>query len=100
MKIAHKKFIQLGNMKNLPIQVSILPENKGYGLKPNPIFNCIKVCINDEAAGSFLEIIGDDEMNDGAKLTLDWIEWDAIVEVVNKYRKDWEYADDDCARPR
>ena len=49
---------------------------------------------------AFLEIIGDDEMNDGAKLTLDWSEWDAIVEVVNKYRKDWEYADDDCVRPR
>ena len=92
-------------MKNLPIQVSIYPEKKDpewalCGLKPNPIFNCIKVGINDEATGSFLEIIGDDEANDGAKLTLDWSEWDAIVEVVNKYRKDWEYADDDRARPR
>ena len=57
----------------------------------NPIYNSIKVGPNDEAAGSFLRITGEDERNQGNIIDLDWNEWDTLVEVVAKYRKDWEW---------
>ena len=67
-------------------QVSIKSNTKNW----NPIFNTMKVGIEDEGAGTFLKIIGEDEHNDGQSLSIDWDEWDAIVEVVSKYRKVWE----------
>jgi hypothetical protein len=30
-------------------------------------------------------------MNEGKSLSFDWEEWDNLVEVVAKYRKDWEW---------
>lgn len=57
----------------------------------NPIYNSIQVGPADEAAGSFLRITGEDEQNQGNIIDLDWEEWDALVEVVAKYRKDWEW---------
>jgi hypothetical protein len=45
----------------------------------------------DEAAGSFLKITGEDEQNEGASISLDWEEWDTLVKVVAKYRKVWEW---------
>ena len=57
----------------------------------NPIFNTIKVGPADEAAGSFLRITVEDEQNGGNIIDLDWDEWDTLVEVVAKYRKDWEW---------
>jgi len=57
----------------------------------NPIYNSIKVGPNDEAAGSFLRITGEDEQNQGNIIDLDWDEWDTLVKVVTKYRKDWEW---------
>jgi hypothetical protein len=57
----------------------------------NPIYNCIKVGPDDEAAGSFLRISGEDEGNEGSSISFDWEEWDALVEVVAKYRKEWEW---------
>ena len=72
-------------MKTFPTTVSIVKDGG------NPIYNCIRVLVNDEAAGSFLEICGDDETNDGAKIVLDWEDWDEIVKVVQKHRKDWEW---------
>lgn len=57
----------------------------------NPIYNCIKVGPDDEAAGSYLKITGEDEMNEGKSLSFDWEEWDNLVEVVAKYRKVWEW---------
>ena len=74
--------------KEVVTQVSIKADRSDW----HPIYNTIKVGPNDEAGGgSFLKIIGDDEMNDGCVLTLDWEEWDNLVEVVAKYRKDWEW---------
>lgn len=57
----------------------------------NPIYNSIQVGPADEAAGSFLRITGEDERNQGNIIDLDWNEWDTLVEVVAKYRKDWDW---------
>ena len=67
-------------------QVSIKSNKR---LDWNPFYNSIKVGPNDEAAGSFLRITGEDEQNQGNTIDLDWDEWDTLVEVVAKYRKDW-----------
>ena len=73
--------------KEVVTQVSIKADRSDW----HPIFNTIKVGPDDEAGGSYLKIIGEDEMNDGRALSLDWDEWDNLVEVVAKYRKDWEW---------
>lgn len=75
--------------KEIVTQVSIKATNSDW----NPIYNSIQVGPQDEAGGSFLRIIGDDYQNEGAgaSINLDWEEWDALVEVVAKYRKDWEW---------
>ena len=74
-------------MKETITQVSLTNNETGT----NPVYNCIKVSPQDEAGGSFLRITGDDEMNEGASINLDWEEWDAIVKVVTKYREQWEW---------
>lgn len=55
---------------------------------PNPVFNCLEVKVDDEAAGSFLvlERAGADHPE---KISLDWEEWDKVCEVVATYRKAW-----------
>ena len=73
--------------KEVVTKVSIKSSNPNW----NPIFNSIQVGPDDEAAGSFLNIRGNDEQNDSAKISLDWEEWDELVKVVSKYRKDWEW---------
>jgi hypothetical protein len=73
--------------KEVVTKVSIKSSNLNW----NPIFNSIQVGPDDEAAGSFLTIRGNDEQNDSAKISLDWEEWDELVKVVSKYRKDWEW---------
>ena len=73
--------------KEVVTQVSVKSDRTDW----NPIFNTIKVGPDDEAAGSYLKIVGEDEVNNGRALTLDWDEWDNLVEVVAKYRKDWEW---------
>ena len=74
-------------MKEMITQVSITNNEPGA----NPVYNCIKVSPQDEAAGSFLKITGEDEQNEGTSINLDWEEWDALVKVVAKYRKVWEW---------
>ena len=74
-------------MKETITQVSIASDRN----EANPIYNCIKVGPDDEAAGSYLKITGEDEMNEGKSLSFDWEEWDTLVEVVAKYRKEWEW---------
>ena len=74
-------------MKETITQVSITNNEPGV----NPVYNCIKVGPDDEGAGSFLKIVGDDSQNDGASVSMDWEEWDALVKVVAKYRKEWEW---------
>ena len=68
-------------------KVSIKSEHPSW----NPIYNTIQVGPDDTAAGSFLKIIGQDEQNEGASISLNWEEWDTLVKVVKKYRKDWEW---------
>ena len=72
-------------------QVSIKSGNPNW----NPVFNSLKVGPDDEGGGSYLKIIGEDidasKDVDGEGIRLDWGEWDKLVEVVAKYRKDWEY---------
>ena len=46
-------------MKTIPTKVSIQYANHDW----NPIFNSIQVGPNDEAAGSFLTIYGNDTQN-------------------------------------
>jgi hypothetical protein len=71
-------------------KVSIKSEDPNW----NPIYNCIQVGPGDEAAGSFLKIVGEDENHETASLSLNWEEWDTLVKVVEKYRKDWEWDHD------
>jgi len=74
-------------MNEMVTQVSITNNEAGT----NPVYNCIKVSPQDESGGSFLRITGEDEQNEGNSIYLDWEEWDAVVKVVAKYRKVWEW---------
>lgn len=60
----------------------------------NPIYDSIQVGPDDEGGGSFLKIVGEDQLNEGASLSLNWEEWDTLVMVVENYRKDWEWGHD------
>ena len=73
--------------KEVVTQVSIKANRSDW----HPLFNTIKVGPDDEAGGSYLKIVGEDDMNNGRVLSLDWDEWDNLVEVVAKYRKEWEW---------
>lgn len=75
------------NMESIPIKVSV----KSANLDWNPIFNSVQVGVDDEGAGSFLTIHGENERSDGNKISLDWGEWDELVKVVCKYRNEWEW---------
>jgi YD repeat-containing protein len=75
--------------KEVITQVSIKADRNDW----HPLFNTIKVGPDDEAGGSYLKIVGEDEMNNGRVLSLDWDEWDNLVEVVAKYRKEWEWTE-------
>ena len=72
-------------------QVSIKSSNPNW----NPVFNSLKVGPDDDGGGSYLKLFGEDIDQyltvDGEGIKLDWEEWDKLVEVVAKYRKDWEY---------
>ena len=80
------------NMKPVITQVAIV-NSKIVG--SNPIFNCIQVGPADIGGGSFLEIRGEDYDNDGCVMSLEWEEFDKIVEVVAEYRKQWEWTEKD-----
>jgi len=73
--------------KELVTKVSIKSNHPDW----NPVFNSLQAGVDDDASGSFLVIYGNDSQNDSAKISLDWDEWDTLVEVVAKYRKDWEW---------
>lgn len=66
-------------------QVSIKSSNPNW----NPVFNSLKVGPDDEGGGSYLKITA--EIVDDEGIALDWEEWDTLVKVVAKYRKDWEW---------
>lgn len=75
-------------MKTITTQVAIIARDGG-----NAMFDCIHVGPDTVGAGSFIKITGNDEMNDGATLRLDWEEWDALVETVAKHRSEWEWSE-------
>ena len=85
--------------KTLTTQVSIFREpsnietpNGGYrDHGGNPVFDCIKVALDDEAGGGYLKITDETEGGEGASVSFDWDEWDKVVEVVAEMRKDWDY---------
>ena len=78
-------------MKETITQVSLTNNKANWISRTNPVYNCIKLAPQDEAGGSFLKITGEDEQNEGASISLDWEEWDAVVKVVAKYREEWEW---------
>lgn len=62
----------------------------------HPTFNCLNVYPEDEAGGSYLVIEGMREIDPDTppgppKISLDWDEWDKLVEVVQQHRKEWEW---------
>jgi len=85
--------------QTLTTQVSIFREprfiemsNGGYRDRGgNPVFDCIKVSLDDEAGGGYLRITDQTEIGEGASVSFDWDEWDKVVEVVAKMRNDWSY---------
>lgn len=70
------------------VAITLEPETEHH--HPNPVFNCLQVTVDDEAAGSFLvlERAGADEPE---KISMDWEEWDKVCEVVAKYREEWNW---------
>lgn len=76
--------------KATPTTISVYNKKTG-----NPVFDCFKISVEDEGAGSFLKLIGDDEANQGSHLTFDWDEWDAVVSAVEKYRPLWQTEEED-----
>lgn len=68
------------------VAITLEPETEHH--HPNPVFNCLEVKVDDEAAGSFLvlERAGADHPE---KISLDWEELDKVCEVVAKYREEW-----------
>jgi hypothetical protein len=69
-------------------EVAIITDYDGNG---NPVFNAIHAGPDDNAAGSFLKITDNTEYGEGKSLAFDWEVWDKLVEVVAKYRKEWEW---------
>ena len=81
-------------MKPVITKVSLINEDPKAEYLNNPIFNCIEVGPNDDAAGSFLRIKLTNETTEElapGEITLNWNEWDAIVDTVAKYREQWQW---------
>ena len=88
----------MSNYKTIPTQFSIYRKPSVQGNTTqymdeggNPIYNCIKIKMDSEGGGSFLAITDETDRGDGATVSFDWDEWDAVVEAVAEVRKDWEY---------
>ena len=56
----------------------------------NASFNSIQISFQDEGAGGFLRIHGEDDRSDGSEINLDWGEWDSLVDAVNSVRHLWD----------
>ena len=70
------------------VAITLEPETEHHS--PNPVFNCLEVKVDDNAAGSFLvlERAGSDQPE---TISMDWDEWDKVCEVVAKYREAWTW---------
>jgi len=81
-------------MKPVITKISLINEDPKSPYLNNPIFSCIEVGPDDEAAGSFLRIKLTTEMGEKlqpGEITLDWNEWDALTKTVEQYRTQWEW---------
>ena len=81
-------------MKQIITKISLISNDDQIQHLNNPIFNCIEVGPNDEAAGSFLRIklvTEAGEKLEPGEIALDWDDWDAIVDTVAQYREQWEW---------
>ena len=82
-------------MKPVITKIALINDNTDESkYLTNPIFNCIEVGPNDEAAGSFLNIkLTNDiaEQLQPGEISLNWHEWDALVSTVAQYREQWEW---------
>lgn len=72
-------------MKKIITEVAITAEGK------NPTCEAFIVRPESAGGGSYLKLVGEDDTNNGNYLLIEWNEWDAIVEVVAQYRKQWEW---------
>ena len=82
------------NMKPVITKISLINDDPKSPYLNNPIFSCIEVGPDDEAAGSFLRIKLTTEMGEKlqpGEITLDWNEWDAITKIVEQYRTQWDW---------
>ena len=81
-------------MKPVITKISLINDDPKSPHLNNPIFNCIEVGPDDEAAGSFLRIKLTTEIGEGlqpGEITLDWNEWDALIKIVEQYRTQWDW---------
>jgi len=81
-------------MKPVITKISLINDDPKSPYLNNPIFSCIEVGPDDEAAGSFLRIKLTTEMGEKlqpGEITLDWNEWDAITKIVEQYRTQWDW---------
>ena len=81
-------------MKPVITRISLINEDPKSPYLNNPIFSCIEVGPDDEAAGSFLRIKLTTEIGEKlqpGEITLDWNEWDALIKIVEQYRTQWEW---------
>jgi len=81
-------------MKPVITRISLINDDTKSPYLNNPIFSCIEVGPNDEAAGSFLRIKLTNETGERlqpGEITLDWNEWDAIIKTVEQYRTQWDW---------
>jgi len=81
-------------MKPVITRISLINDDTKSPYLNNPIFSCIEVGPDDEAAGSFLRIKLTSETGERlqpGEITLDWNEWDAITKIVEQYRTQWDW---------
>jgi len=81
-------------MKPVITKISLINDDPKSPHLSNPIFDCIEIGPDDEAAGSYLRIKLTNEQAEQlqpGEITLDWNEWDAIIKTVEQYRPQWEW---------
>ena len=81
-------------MKPVITKISLINDDPKSPYLNNPIFNCIEVGPNDEAAGSFLRIKLTTEIGEKlqpGEIALDWNEWDSLIKTVEQYRTQWQW---------
>jgi hypothetical protein len=82
------------NMKPVITKISLINEDPKSPYLNNPIFSCIEVGPDDEAAGSFLRIKLTNETGERlqpGEITLDWNEWDSLIKIVEQHRTQWDW---------